>query len=75
MMEIALRVILSDLVKVVHVQLSHKRGVVAVFEVLGQNLFAEVVLVDYDEADTVCGPFDNMRVLLILNERGFTLSN
>lgn len=34
MVEVALRIILSDLVEVVHVELSYEGGVVAVLEVL-----------------------------------------
>lgn len=51
MMEVALRIILSDLVKVVHVELSHEGGIVAVLEVFWKDLFGEGLLVDYDEAD------------------------
>lgn len=37
------------------------------FEVLGQYLLGECVLIDHDKADAVECPFDNMLVLVILN--------
>lgn len=47
--------------------LSDKRWIVAMFEVLGQYLLGECVLIDHDKADAVECPFDNMLVLVILN--------
>lgn len=74
MMEIALSVVFANFMKVVHVQLhrmgkylSDEWGVVAMFEVFGQDISREIVLVDDDKADSIGSPSYCTMVLFILN--------
>ena len=71
----------SHLVKVVHIQLnrgevylSDKRGVLVVFEVLGEDGFRELSLVENHEPNSRWGPFDNGVIDWLLN-RWKTTSN
>jgi hypothetical protein len=62
----------ADFVKVIHVELPHKRGEVLVSEVHRQNILLELLNVLHVEAQAVLAPGNQLGVFLFLNR---TLEN
>jgi len=69
-MKITLSVVLSNFVKIIHIQLhnimsylSNKRRVVAVLEVFRQNLFRKSILIEHNKSNTILGPSHNILIL------------
>lgn len=52
--------------KVVHIQLSNKRGKVVVFKIFGEDFFDELVCIFYLELSAVIGPRHNTLILRVL---------
>jgi hypothetical protein len=82
MMEIALSVVLTNFMKIIHVQLgknrkylSDKGRVIAVFEILRKDLFGESIFINDDEADAIGSPSDHMLVLIFLGKVNSTLNS
>lgn len=57
--------LLSDFVKIVHVELPDKRGKLFMFEVFGQNLVLEKIFIFDNEAVSIISPLYNMCILFI----------
>jgi hypothetical protein len=57
-----------DLVEVIHVELAHEGGEAVVPEVLGQDDFLQLLLVEYADALALGIPIDDARVLLRLSQ-------
>ncbi len=62
-----------DLVEVIHVELSDKGGEAVVPEILGQDDFLQLLLVQYADALGLAVPVDDARVLLRLSHPILTL--
>jgi hypothetical protein len=82
MMKIAFSTVLSNFMKIIHVELnkgklylSHEGRVVAVLKVLGKDFFGESVLIKNDKADAISSPSHNILVLFILSKLRSTLSS
>ena len=58
----------SDFVEIVHVELSNERWELFVFEVFGEDLVFEKLLVFYNECISLFGPFYDCVVYTVLED-------
>ena len=61
--------LVANLVEIIHVELPHKRGEVAVPKIGRQYLLLKSFHVDYGEVSPLFVPCHNARVLIVLNHQ------